>query len=335
MVRALDNWPIRLCTFFAAALLFGLGVPAQAGLKISATFDSSINSRFNAADIKKVINSAIAFYQSKYTDNITVYITFADMTSGLGANSAPFYVMPYSTLNTALRRDATSANDTTALSRLPAAYIDPVQQKPNVFVKQANLKALGIRTAAGSDGTIFLNSSIMFTSVSNLRTNRYDMYATVCHEINELLGLGSAVGLDPTFVAANRAAILPEDLFRYNNGARSFTTDDFAQAFFSINSTSNLARFNQDSSGDLGDWYSGFEAVTPQVQDAFATIGVVVNKNQTVEQIALDVIGYNRSGTGVAPNTFSGAQFVGTYSSLTGVPSASNLARTLLGISPK
>jgi hypothetical protein len=315
MIRVHDQQQFGLRALLIGALLLGLSSAAHAALKINPTFDASINSKYNAAQIKQVVNSAIAFYQAKYTDNIVLNITFADTTSGIGSNTAPFYVVPYSTLNTALRRDATSANDTTALTRLPAANIDPVQGLPNVFVKQANLKALGIRTLAGSDGTVFLNTSVMFTSVSNLRTNRYDMYATICHELNQILGLGSAIGASPTLVSTYRAAILPEDLYRYDaTGVRSFTTSTTAQAFFSLNSTSRLARFNQNSNRDRGDWFSSTGGVfTPQVQDAFQTIGVVINKNQKVEQIALDVIGYNLSGTGAAANSFSGAQLVGTF----------------------
>jgi hypothetical protein len=100
--------------------------------------------------------------------------------------------------------------------------------------------------------------------------------------MDEVLGLGSALPslTDP----------FPEDLFRYDSsGNRNFTTsgDD---AYFSLDGTNLLARFNQDSSGDYGDWWS-IGSHTPQVQDAFATPGATPNLG--VELTALDVVGYD------------------------------------------
>jgi hypothetical protein len=105
------------------------------------------------------------------------------------------------------------------------------------------------------------------------------------------------------------------DLFRYDqNGKRSFTTASTAQAWFSLDGTTRLVRFNQDATGDFHDWYSP-GGQTPRVQDAFATQGAT--PDPTVELIALDVIGYHflvptiaiaNAGNGVAiiswsPNT--------------------------------
>ena len=109
------------------------------------------------------------------------------------------------------------------------------------------------------------------------------------HEIDEVLGLGSSLASVPL------GTIFPEDLFRYDvMGNRSFTTNSSATAFFSIDTTTDLAQFdNQNDGGDFGDWQSSPlpGGVGPKVQDAFATVGA--NPSLGVELIALDVIGYN------------------------------------------
>jgi hypothetical protein len=112
---------------------------------------------------------------------------------------------------------------------------------------------------------------------------------TTEHEIDEVLGLGSAL---PSIPSGNP---FPEDLFRYDStGARSFTTTATAQAFFSINGTTDLAQFdNQNDGGDFGDWQSNPlpAGVQPKVQDAFATVGATPALG--VELRALDGIGYD------------------------------------------
>jgi hypothetical protein len=114
------------------------------------------------------------------------------------------------------------------------------------------------------------------------------------HEINEVLGLGSAL---PTPPSGNP---FPEDLFRYDNsGNRSFTATNGAAANFSIDGTTILAPFhNANDGGDYGDWQTGVGPV--RVQDWQATPGA--NPALGVELRALDVIGYDsipEPGTGV------------------------------------
>ena len=83
-------------------------------------------------------------------------------------------------------------------------------------------------------------------------SGQFSLFATVEHEINEVLGIGSSLPSMPF------GTIFPEDLFRYDaTGHRSFTTSSTAQAFFSINTTTDLAQFdNQNDGGDFGDWQS-------------------------------------------------------------------------------
>jgi hypothetical protein len=141
--------------------------------------------------------------------------------------------------------------------------------------------------------------------------SKYDLKAVVSHEIDEALGTGSGVG---------QANIEPPDLFRFTAaGARTHTTsgDD---AWFSINGgTTDLARYNQNASGDYGDWWST-GAHTPQVQDAFATPAATPNLG--VELTVLDVVGYDYIVAALPPQiqsvTRSGNNIVLTWNSMAG-----------------
>jgi hypothetical protein len=278
---------------FALLLLF-VAAPAYANLTITPTFDSSITSDPNALAIEGVINSAINFYQSTFADPITVAINFSEMTSGLGQSSTFFANVGYATYLAALRADAKDATDATATGLLPNSATNPVNGSATINVKTANLRAVGINANPPSgqpDGSIGLNTHI--TDVGSPGTSgTYSLFATVEHEIDEVLGLGSALASPPF------GTIFPEDLYRYDaSGNRSFTTNSSAHAFFSINRTDDLAQFdNQNDGGDFGDWQSNPlpGGVGPKVQDAFASPGAhPVLTLSSPEVIALDAIGYD------------------------------------------
>jgi hypothetical protein len=291
-------------TAVAVALTLS-AAPARAGLVIVPTFGASITSDPNAAAIEGVINNAIAVYGAKFSDPITVQIQFNEMSSGLGSSTTGFYNVSYATYLAALTADATSANDATALAHLPAGPNNPVTGSSTINVKSANLRAVGLAGAPivnGSfDGLIGLNTSI--TDVGSPGTSgTYSLLATVEHEIDEVLGLGSSLASIPF------GTIFPEDLYRYDaSGSRSFTTSSTAQAFFSIDGTTDLAQFdNQNDGGDFGDWQSNPlpGGVNPQVQDAFATPFSHPTLG-TNEITALDVIGYTLTQQVVAPEPAS------------------------------
>jgi hypothetical protein len=290
----------------AVAVLLGSGTPARAGLVITPTFDSSITSDPNSAAIINVINQAIGFYQSTFSDPINVAIQFHEMNTGLGQSTTGFNNISYATYLAALKADATSANDAIANALLPNSTTNPVNGNTTINVKTANLRAVGLPGAPivnGFDGTIGLNTHI--TDVGSPgTTGQFSLFATVEHEIDEVLGLGSALPSIPF------STIFPEDLFRYNNsGGRSFTTNSSALAFFSIDSTNLLAQFdNQNDGGDFGDWQSNPRpnGVPPQVQDAFATPGAhPVLTPGSPEVTALDVIGYTLTTTAAVPEPAS------------------------------
>jgi hypothetical protein len=279
-----------------------IGQPSvSAGLTINALFDSSIDNDSNAASIKSTINSAIAEYQAQFSDPITVTILFREMSSGLGQSNWYYYTgYSYSTVIAALRADATSTDDATAISLLPQATTNPVTGTTSTSVKPAHLRAIGINQtppsdcvatglAQACDGIVSLNTHLT-TPGSSGSTLSYSLKAVIQHEIDEVLGLGS-------FVPS--AGPMIEDLFRYNqSGSRYYNTADSRTtgvfAYFSLDSTTRLAEFdNQNDGGDTGDWQSTPRraGVAAQVQDAFATAGAFPALG--VEIRALDAVGYD------------------------------------------
>ena len=285
---------MRLPTFVLASAIVALilSPQARANMVITPTFDVSITSDANAAAIEATINSAIQIYQSVFADPITVNITFQEMSSGLGQSSFSFFSVSYASYRAALVADAKTPDDATALAHLPLGPNNPVTGTAFIDVKPANLRAVGLSAVVGSDGTIGLNTHI--TDVGSPgTTGQYSLMAVTEHEIDEILGLGSAL---PT-VGGNP---YPEDLFRYDStGARSFDTLTTTVPFFSIDGTTRLAQFHQQNGdmGDYGDWQTGAGPV--RVQDWQATPGM--NPALGVELRALDVIGYDsipEPGTG-------------------------------------
>jgi hypothetical protein len=278
------------------------------GMTIIASFDASITGDTNAAAIEATINTAVAMYGPIFNDPVTVNINFAESSMGLGASSTYFATSGYSAYLTALKGDASTPDDTTATALLPNSATNPVNGASTINVKTANWRAVGVTVnppPGQPDGFIQLNTHITSPG-SPGSTGTYNLLPVVLHEIDEVLGLGSSLKNIPA------GTIFPEDLFRYDgSGARTFTATASQLAYFSIDSTTKLAQFdNQDDGGDFGDWQSNpLPPSTPaKVQDAFATPGA--NPALSVELTALDVIGYNRSGAAPTITTQPSSQTI-------------------------
>src|SRR5262249_21007940 len=131
-------------------------------------------------------------------------------------------------------------------------------------------------------------------------TNKYSLFSAVCHEMDEVLGFTSALNGLTNGAPSPGGSVGPNDLFRYNAfGARSLTTDSNAASYFSLDSTTTLARFNQYAGGDFEDWYSYYGGQVPQVQDAYGTRGTMPVLG--VELRVLDAIGYTPKTIGASP----------------------------------
>jgi hypothetical protein len=265
------------------------------GLTIIPTFNANID-----AATQTVINSAIAFYERTFANNITVNIEFHNMSTGLGQSVFFLFNVPYPSYRTALGANATSTDDGIALANTPSGSTNPVTGSSNILVKSPNGRAIGINLPEmsfppGSSCPLFTGSGCIGLNVT-LANSLGVLTTAVEHEIDEVLGLGSALSGTTT-----PADPWTEDLFRWASpGIRSFAADTSTTnpctgapaSFFSIDAgTTNLNQFNNcNNGGDYGDWITH----TPsQVQDAFANGSGSPSLSVTSPEVrALDVIGY-------------------------------------------
>jgi hypothetical protein len=287
-----------------------LSVQEPAGLVINPIFDSSMTSDPNFPTIQATINAAIQQYETQFSDPITVTIQFSKMSSGLGQSLTYQGTIDYTTFRAALASDAQTTNDAVALAHLPGGSANPVNGNSSVTLTTANMRALGL--AGGDpppgqpDTTISLNTSIMNLTRANPDPNKYDLMAVAQHEIDEALSMGTLLNGLPNGAATPTGPVYVMDLYRYAaNGSRSFDTAANTAAYFSIDGTTDLVRFNQSAGGDFQDWYSPGNQ-TPRVQDAIGTPGAMPNLN--VELIALDASGYNLVSAIPVPKIISAAK---------------------------
>ncbi len=100
---------LSMITLLLVTSLSWLGASRAYGdLVLKATFDSSITSDPNAANIENTINQAIQVYEKLFTNNITVTINFKEMSSGLGSSNFYYYNISYAQVHrrVAEQRDA-------------------------------------------------------------------------------------------------------------------------------------------------------------------------------------------------------------------------------------
>jgi hypothetical protein len=287
----------------AAGALAGVSLaaaPSAQALTIRATFDSSITSRSNAAQIESDFNTVAQFYQSNLSSPVTVYVqvswgTVAGSTvGGLGASVDNLYgFYSYGQIKTALSNAANGVGNTalaTAVGHLPGSDPGGVSQ---YAVPYAEAKALGLIPAnqMGYDGYIgFSNSAAFdFNPADGIGSTTYDFEAVAAHELDEVLGrISGLTGLSPSYRT-------PMDLFRYSApGTLGFTYK--TPAYFSIDGgVTRLGDFNSRS-GDQSDWLNA----TTGVGDVQAATGV---KGKTAaitvaDLTLLDVMGWAGSNPG-------------------------------------
>ena len=278
---------------------------ATIGLIINPTFGSSITTRANAATIEAMIHRAISIYESLFSDPITVKILFRYSTTAPDGSPFPsgalsrsdwvYYPVAWNTYIHSLVADAITGYDSTANASLPTAalstYIRP---------SSANGRAVSLNTppamfangAVGSggtfDGIVTLSSAAPFQFTRPTSASNYDAQRATEHEMDEILGIGSRLGI-------GGSDLRPQDLFGWSSaGVRNLTSS--GTRYLSINrGISHIVNFNQNSTGDYGDWLStACPQAHPYVQNAFSCPGQFSDVTVTSpEGINLDVIGYN------------------------------------------
>jgi hypothetical protein len=267
--------------------------PAQA-LTILVTYDSSVSSLANAAQVEAAFAVAAQTFQSRYSNPITVNITVywgntGPFTSGigLGASRTQFLgTYAYTDVTSALSASRTSSADNSAVASLPLS--NPTAAD-SWLIPTAEVKALGLPDIPpndpGRDGEIGFASdqSYTFDPTNRAVAGKYDFIGVAEHEIAEVLGR-------VTF-GLNTSGYVPYDLFRFTaNGTRSFDPNGSGVYFSIDNGATQLKSFNPASAGgDIQDWATG---TTPDAYDAFASNGKK-EALSSADVTALDIIGYD------------------------------------------
>jgi hypothetical protein len=281
---------------------------ATTGLVIHAAFDSSIVNNPNAAAIEAMINRAISIYESLFSDPITLQIRFRYSTTAPNGNPLPagtisrsdwvYYAIPWNNYISSLRADATTSNDSLANGSLPASPLTTY-----ITASSANGRAVALDTptamfANGSvgqggqyDGIVTLNSAKPFQFTRPVNASNFDAQRSTQHEIDEVIGLGSHLNISGTYSGDLR----PQDLFSWSaSNVRNYNST--GTRYFSINhGSTNIVNFNQNQTGDFGDWLSAScPQAHPYVQNAFNCTGQSSDIAATSpEGVNLDVIGYD------------------------------------------
>lgn len=149
-----------------AAALFVLwaAVFSSQGLTISYQFDPSITNDPKAATIESTILSAIATYEFNYSDNVTVAITFREMTTGLGSSNTYGGYYYYADYRHELDAQRTTDDDDTAFYSLPVTTNNPVTNDPTVRLDLPLSRALTFGaplSSAKHDGNLTVKTCVI------------------------------------------------------------------------------------------------------------------------------------------------------------------------------
>jgi sugar lactone lactonase YvrE len=286
----------------AAAIPMVQSQGSSTGFKINVTYNANV-----PAAAQTAFNSLISTYESVFTSNITVNVDVNFGNTGLGESETQQQGVSYTAWRTAMSNNAT-ANPGNSYSVAGAASLpasDPIGNG-SILLTTANARALGFTANTSVDTTLTFSNAITFEYNGVAASGQADFLDVAAHELDEGLGIGSALtGL------ANNAAIpsgdySAEDYFRYSaSGVRAITTSPNAVVYFSYNGGStNVAQFNQaysaegDSDLDRNDWVygnNGCPSTTVYVQDAIACLGQSVAIGSGPEIVVLNTLGYDSS----------------------------------------
>ena len=201
----------------------------------------------------------------------------------LAASESYGYMENYSTVRSALQRDASSSTwQTAADATLPSS--DPTNGG-SFFVSTAEAKALGQVSGYGTavDGYIGLSSQYPFSySQSSIASNQFDAIGALEHEISEVMG---RMGSEGAIFGSN--VYTPLDLFRYSNpGARDLTP---GPGYFSVDGgATNLGTYNNPNhGGDAADWIPSLAG--DSYGDGYPGMAAAVSPTDLIED---SVLGY-------------------------------------------
>ena len=237
-----------------AALALGLAAlaPCAQALDIVLT---DVGSTPMTAQQFTAFQTAAQYWETKLTDNVTVYISVAFGNLGanvLGSASSAKITVDYSELRGLLAADAFSATDASAVSHLQAGSslsfmatqgdlttrfdFDDSTNNRQLFLTTANAKALGKSTGnngiGNPDATITIANafaaSFAYSRVNGqVPADKTDFITVAEHEIGHALGFMSGVdGIDNCAGAANTCG-LSDSADRFENQPWFYSLDLF------------------------------------------------------------------------------------------------------------
>lgn len=258
------------------------------------TYDTSVTSLGNAAQVEAAFGTAVQTFESLYTNDSTVNITVYWGNAGpftnisLGASETVLIgTYTYADVSNALYASITTAADLSSVASLPPT--DPIANDQWI-VPQAEAKALGLPGVpphdTSNDGDIGFASGVTYTFDPSNRAvpGEFDFIAVAEHEISEVMGRIPGLG-------QNGGIYLPYDLFRFtSNGVRSFGITDM-NVYFSVDNGATVLKyfFGDIAQGDIQDWQT---SSPPDTFDAFASMG---NEGllSSADITAVDILGYD------------------------------------------
>lgn len=337
--EAMNPFRKKLATSSLAALLSLAFAPLSRALTFNVTYDSSVTSQPNAAQIETAFGIATQVIQTLYTNssslNITVYWGNVGPFSGgigLGASQTQALSYSYAAITNALRATRTTVADSNSVASLPAT--DPTGGP--WYVPLAEAKAMGISAQNGydannstiSDGDVGFASDVSYNFNPTNRaavSGDYDFIAVAEHEITEVMGRD-------TFGLNQNGNYVPYDLFRFTaSGTRSFNVNDSNVYFSADNGATVLKFFYGDvNTGDIQDWAT---STPPDAYDAYISNGQV-GRLSSADLTALDIIGYklNFAAPQLTGAPLANGNFKISFTNMTGMGFAV-LATTNLSLS--
>ena len=221
--------------------------PAQA-VTFTSYFDASVTTAQKA-----VINSALGYYSSTFTNPVNIRLQFITDPKGSNgaANSSSLYLASSASVLSALQANAPASPFLAAA--LPNFSAGNVASQ--MLLTSANCRALGGTCA----GTLSGKGSVTATGLDAIvwiGISAYTSTNATKHEVNELLGAGgwgTALGVGTVINGQSTIGML--DPWRYGAAnKKSLTASKTAKAYLSVDKgVTSIAGYNQSGTGDYGD----------------------------------------------------------------------------------
>jgi Ca2+-binding RTX toxin-like protein len=254
-------------------------ITAGQGLVINISYDSSVD--LAPAGFKTAIDAAVAFFETTFTNKVTlnIQVGFGEV-AGIAFGAEALGESLGNTVTTTyaqIRANLPAAN-------LPAA--DPTGGG-TYKITDAQAKLWGLRTDGSTyDGAIGITNLYSLTYDPNNRAvyTEYDAIGVMEHEISEVMGRTSRLGQTDS---SGHATYTPLDLFRYY--APGLRALGGSTAYFSPDGQTIYNRYNAPGSGgDIADW----DAST--VGDSFGvSYSNTVNSVSAADIAEMVAIGYS------------------------------------------